>query len=62
VTADTWRVVGNGPCTVFIATRGAMEYLDDDGHVIRRDTTETMRDTYERFCEDEGIGIADLEG
>jgi hypothetical protein len=57
----TWRVVGDGPCTVFIATRGAMEYLDDDGSVIRRDTT-TMRETYERFCESEGVEIADLEG
>jgi hypothetical protein len=38
-----------------------MEYLDDDGSVIRRDTT-TMRETYERFCESEGVEIADLEG
>ncbi|HYZ99239.1 MAG TPA: 2,4'-dihydroxyacetophenone dioxygenase family protein [Acidimicrobiales bacterium] len=60
--ADTWRVVGEGPCTVFIATRGAMEYLDEDGNVIRRDTTETMRETYERFCEGEGIEIVDLAG
>jgi hypothetical protein len=39
-----------------------MEYLDDDGSVIRRDTTETMREAYERFCESEGVEIADLEG
>jgi 2,4'-dihydroxyacetophenone dioxygenase len=60
--ADTWRVVGEGPCTVFIATRGAMEYLDDEGNVIRRDTTDTMRETYERFCEREGVDITNLEG
>jgi len=60
--ADTWRVVGDGPCTVFIATRGSMEYLDDQGQVIRTDTTETMRATYEQFCRTEGIEIVDLEG
>lgn len=60
--ADTWRVVGDEPCTVFIATRGVMEYLDDDGSVIRRDTTETMRETYERFCESEGVEAIDLDG
>jgi hypothetical protein len=39
-----------------------MEYVDDDGRVIRRGTTETMRETYERFCEGHGIDIADLDG
>jgi 2,4'-dihydroxyacetophenone dioxygenase len=60
--ADTWRVVGDGPCTVFIATRGVMEYLDADGTVLRQDTTDTMRATYERFCAAEGIEPIDLTG
>jgi quercetin dioxygenase-like cupin family protein len=59
--ADTWRVVGDGPCTVFIATRGVMEYLDDAGEVVQRDTTETMRDTYHRYCAAEGIAVVDLD-
>ena len=59
--ADSWRVVGDVPCTVFIVTRGAMEYLDEHGSVVRRDTTDTLRDTYHRYCEAEGLEIADLD-
>ena len=60
--ADTWRVVGDSPCTVFIVTRGVMEYLDDHGEVVQRDSTETLRETYLRYCEANGFEAVDLDG
>ncbi len=60
--ADTWRVVGDLPCTVFIATRGTMEYLDEQGLVLRRDTTDSMRQAYLGFCAEHGIEVVDLDG
>jgi quercetin dioxygenase-like cupin family protein len=60
--ADTWRAIGDGPCTVFIATRGVMEYLDDRGDVVQRDSTETLREAYLRYCRDNGLEPADLDG
>jgi hypothetical protein len=39
-----------------------MEYLDDHGEVIRRDSTDTLRDAYLRYCTDSGFEPAELEG
>lgn len=60
--ADTWRTVGDSPCTVFIVTRGVMEYLDGNGEVIQRDSTETLREAYIRYCDEHAIAPADLDG
>jgi len=60
--ADSWRVIGDDPCTVFIVTRGVMEYLDDSGAVRQRDSTETMRDAYLEHCRSLGLEVVDLEG
>jgi 2,4'-dihydroxyacetophenone dioxygenase len=60
--ADTWRAVGDRPCTVFIVTRGVMEYLDDRGEVVQRDSTDTLRETYVRYCKDNGLEPVDLDG
>lgn len=60
--ADTWRVVGDSPCTVFIVTRGVMEYLDEHGDVVQRDSTETLREAYLRYCKDNGCEPVDLDG
>ena len=50
--ADTWRVVGDSPCTVFIVTRGVMEYLDDRGEVVQRglhrDAARVLRSVLQR--------------
>ena len=56
------RVVGDSPCTVFIVIRGVMEYLDDHGEVVQRDSTETLRETYLRYCEANGFEGVDLDG
>jgi quercetin dioxygenase-like cupin family protein len=60
--ADTWRVVGDTPCTLLIVTRGVMEYLDDQGEVVQRDSTETLRETYFGYCKTSGVEPADLDG
>jgi 2,4'-dihydroxyacetophenone dioxygenase len=60
--ADTWRAIGDEACTVFIVTRGVMEYLDEHGAVVQRDTTETMRDTYAEHCRAHGLEVVDLDG
>jgi len=60
--ADTWRAVGDSPCTVFIVTRGVMEYLDDQGEVVQRDSTETLRESYLRYCNDNRLEPAALDG
>jgi 2,4'-dihydroxyacetophenone dioxygenase len=60
--ADTWRAIGDEPCTLFIVTRGVMEYVDDRGAVIQRDTTEGMRQRYEEHCRALGVEVADLDG
>ena len=39
-----------------------MEYLDDHGEVVQRDSTETLRDTYLRYCEANGFEAVDLDG
>jgi 2,4'-dihydroxyacetophenone dioxygenase len=59
--ADSWRAVGDSPCTVFIVTRGAMEYVDAYGAVQQRDTTETMRTSYLRHCRTHGCDAVDLD-
>jgi 2,4'-dihydroxyacetophenone dioxygenase len=59
--ADTWRVFGDEPCTVLIVTRGVMEYLDDRGEVIQRDSVDTLRDAYHRYCAAEGLDPVDLD-
>jgi 2,4'-dihydroxyacetophenone dioxygenase len=60
--ADSWRVVGDEPCIMFIATRGVMEYLDENGSVRQRDSTETMRDAYLQHCRAHGLDVVDLDG
>jgi hypothetical protein len=39
-----------------------MEYLDEQGQVLRRDTTDTMRQAYLGHCAAHGIEVVDLDG
>jgi hypothetical protein len=48
---DSWMAVGDEPCVVFVVAHGAVEYLDDEGRVLRRSTTGTTGDAYRTFCE-----------
>ncbi|MBL8114157.1 MAG: cupin domain-containing protein [Acidobacteria bacterium] len=48
---DSWMAVGDEPCIVFVVAQGAVEYLDEEGRVLRRSTTGSTGDAYRRFCE-----------
>ena len=45
---DWWEAVGDEPAIVHIASFGAMEYLDDDGNVIRRDDESSLERAFEQ--------------
>lgn len=45
---DSWRAVGDEPLVVFVTLRGAIEYLDEHGDVIRRSTAMSAADCYRR--------------
>ena len=55
---DSWRAVGDEPVIVHIASFGAMEYLDEHDHVIRRDDENSLREIYLRYCAASGIRAA----
>ena len=46
---DSWRAVGDEPVIIFLTARGAIEYLDDDGHVVSRTTTGSVTRAYQAF-------------
>ncbi len=52
---DAWRAVGETPVVVHIVSYGAMEYLGENGEVLRRDTASSLRDVYRRHCADRGL-------
>ena len=57
---DSWMAVGDEPCIVHITSFGPMEYLDDDGNVLRRDTASSLHERYLRYCEEHGLTPAKL--
>ncbi len=40
---DSWMAVGDEPLLAFVTLSGAVEYLDDAGHVVTRATAATAR-------------------
>ena len=52
---DTWRVVGDEPCVVFIEANGRVEYLDEGGAVVRYTDASTARAQYLTWCGDHGV-------
>jgi 2,4'-dihydroxyacetophenone dioxygenase len=58
---DSWMAVGDEPVIVHIVSFGAMEYLGDDGEVLRRDTSSSLREVYLRFCETNGLTPQELQ-
>lgn len=45
---DSWRAVGDAPLVVFVTLRGAIEYLDEHGNVLRRSTATSAAEAYRR--------------
>lgn len=52
---DSWMAVGDDPLVCFIVVSGDVEYLGEDGHVVRRSNARSLRDAYLRRCSEEGI-------
>jgi quercetin dioxygenase-like cupin family protein len=59
---DSWMAIGDEPAVVHITAYGAMEYLAENGEVLRRDSPSSLRETYLRFCAENGIEPLDLGG
>jgi quercetin dioxygenase-like cupin family protein len=59
---DSWQAVGEEPVIVHITAFGAMEYLGEDGKVLRRDSSSSLRERYLRFCEENALTPLDLGG
>ena len=57
---DWWTAIGDEPVVVHITSFGAMEYLDDNGQVLRSDDANSLREIYARFCADNAIEQLDL--
>jgi 2,4'-dihydroxyacetophenone dioxygenase len=57
---DSWMAVGDEPLIVHVVVHGAVEYLDDNGEVLQRDDTASLRQAYERYCAANGIEVVDL--
>lgn len=47
---DTWKAIGEIPCVVHIKVVGAVEYLDDDAHVIDTADSTSQQATYLAWC------------
>lgn len=52
---NSWTAEGNEPLVVLIITLGFIEYLDREGRVVRRETTESKAGEYYKDCADRGI-------
>lgn len=57
---DSWMAVGDEPVIVHIVAFGAMEYLDENGKVLRSDKPSSLRELYERHCREHGLQPLDL--
>jgi quercetin dioxygenase-like cupin family protein len=47
---DSWRAVGDAPVVVLVTVRGAIEYLDDEGRVLRTNTNSAATRRYAEYC------------
>jgi quercetin dioxygenase-like cupin family protein len=52
---DSWRAVGDEPVIVHITTYGAMEHLNERNEVTQTDTATSLLETYQRYCDENGI-------
>jgi quercetin dioxygenase-like cupin family protein len=57
---DSWMALGDEPVVVHIISFGAMEYLGENGEVLRRDTASSLRDLYLRHCAANAVAPLDL--
>lgn len=52
---DSWEAIGDEPCVVHLEANGRVEYLDDDGNVVRHTDAATARAEYLAWCRQHDI-------
>lgn len=52
---DTWKAVGDAPAIVLIVVFGTVEYLGEDGEVVKTFSSDAMEGIYREFCADHDI-------
>lgn len=57
---DSWKVVGDVPCTIFVTVMGTVEMLGPDNVVTRRVSGDTLKELYQEYCRTNGIEALDL--
>jgi 2,4'-dihydroxyacetophenone dioxygenase len=57
---DTWSAVGDVPLVVYGTVFGAVEYIDEEGHLTSRVTTTSTLETYRKHCAATGVPYVDL--
>src|SRR5262249_19334430 len=57
---DSWRVVGDVPCVIFVTVMGSVEFLGPDNTVTRIVSGDTLREIYQQYCAMNGIQALDL--
>jgi len=57
---DSWRVVGDVPCVIFVTVMGAVEFLGPDNTVTRSVSGDSLKSIYQQYCETNGIEALDL--
>lgn len=59
---DSWQVVGDEPLVLHITVKGAIEYLGEDGQVLRSVSPAERLETYRRWCQEHGVeALATIE-
>ncbi|MBZ4373650.1 cupin domain-containing protein [Corallococcus interemptor] len=59
---DSWQVVGDEPVVLHITVKGAIEYLGEDGQVLKSVSPAERLETYRRWCQEHGAEfLATLE-
>lgn len=51
---DSWKVVGEEPVVLLINVRGGVEYLGEDGQVLRSAMPADRLESYRRWCQENG--------
>jgi quercetin dioxygenase-like cupin family protein len=57
---DSWRVVGEVPCVIFVTVSGSVEFLGPDNTVTRSVSADTLMEIYRQYCTMKGIETLDL--
>jgi len=52
---DWWEATGDEPLVVFVVVTGSVEYLAEDGGVLKRITARDRIDDYRRWCDAHGV-------